>query len=80
MTVNSTAKIEILPAGETGPRRLDTTTIMKIHGVPFLTVTEFIRAKLKVWAMCVSELSLPSSTLNVPTVAARIATRATSYT
>ncbi|KAF8886470.1 hypothetical protein CPB85DRAFT_1336383 [Mucidula mucida] len=52
MTVNSTAKIEILPAGETGPRRLDTTTIMKIHGVPFLTVTEFIRAKLKVWAMC----------------------------
>ncbi|KAF8893662.1 hypothetical protein CPB85DRAFT_1330700 [Mucidula mucida] len=51
MTVNSTAKIEILPAGETGPRRLDTTTIMKIHGVPFLTVTEFIRAKLKVWAI-----------------------------
>ncbi|KAF8237384.1 hypothetical protein L208DRAFT_1356323 [Tricholoma matsutake] len=41
--------IEILPAGEAGPRHLDTTTVVKIHGVPFLTVSEFIRAKLKSW-------------------------------
>ncbi|KAK0482402.1 hypothetical protein IW261DRAFT_1550313 [Armillaria novae-zelandiae] len=42
-------KIEILPAGETGPRRLDGSTVMKIHGVPFLTISEFVRAKLKSW-------------------------------
>ncbi|KAK0496480.1 hypothetical protein EDD18DRAFT_1074318 [Armillaria luteobubalina] len=41
--------IEILPAGETGPRRLDGSTVMKIHGVPFLTISEFVRAKLKSW-------------------------------
>jgi len=44
--------IEILPAGEAGPRHLDTTTVAKIHGVPFLTVSEFLRAKLKSWIMC----------------------------
>ncbi|KAF9057175.1 hypothetical protein BJ165DRAFT_1335041 [Panaeolus papilionaceus] len=43
--------IEILPAGETGPRHLDATTVMKIQQVPFLTVTEFIRAKLKTWVI-----------------------------
>ncbi|KAK0192086.1 hypothetical protein F5146DRAFT_927727 [Armillaria mellea] len=42
-------EIEILPAGETGPRRLDGSTVMKIHGVPFLTISEFVRAKLKSW-------------------------------
>ncbi|TFK41454.1 hypothetical protein BDQ12DRAFT_645914 [Crucibulum laeve] len=42
-------EIEILPAGETGPRNLDTTNVMKIQGVPFLTVSEFLRAKLKTW-------------------------------
>jgi len=40
-------EIEILPAGEAGPRHLDGTTVMKINGVPFLTISEFIRAKLK---------------------------------
>jgi len=44
-------QIEILPAGETGPRRLDATTVMKVQGVPFLTISEFIRAKLKSWTM-----------------------------
>ena len=43
------SQIEIVPAGEEGPRNLDTTTIMAIKGVPFLSVTEFIRAKLRVW-------------------------------
>ncbi|KAJ7598467.1 hypothetical protein C8J56DRAFT_914139 [Mycena floridula] len=42
-------EIEILPAGEAGPRHLDSTTVMKINGVPFLTISEFIRAKLKSW-------------------------------
>lgn len=44
-------QIEILPAGEAGPRHLDTSTVMKIQGIPFLTITEFIRAKLKTWMM-----------------------------
>lgn len=42
-------QIEILPAGEEGPRNLDPTTIMAIEGIPFLSVTEFVRAKLRVW-------------------------------
>ncbi|KIY63598.1 hypothetical protein CYLTODRAFT_359709 [Cylindrobasidium torrendii FP15055 ss-10] len=42
-------EIEILPAGETGPRRLDASTTMKIYSVPFLTISEFLRQKLKVW-------------------------------
>jgi hypothetical protein len=58
MTNGSVAKIEILPAGEGGPRRLDTTTVMNMRGIPFLTISEFIRAKLKIWAMCVNELSV----------------------
>ncbi|KIM78237.1 hypothetical protein PILCRDRAFT_824716 [Piloderma croceum F 1598] len=44
-------EIEILPAGEEGPRRLDGTTTMIIRGIPFLTVSEFIRAKLRTWAI-----------------------------
>ncbi|CAK5272144.1 unnamed protein product [Mycena citricolor] len=42
-------QIEILPAGETGPRTLDATTTMKLQGLPFLTLSEFIRCKLKAW-------------------------------
>ncbi|KAF8735294.1 hypothetical protein AX14_002331 [Amanita brunnescens Koide BX004] len=42
-------EIEILPSGEAGPRRLDATTVMRVHGVPFLTISEFIRAKLNTW-------------------------------
>ncbi|KAJ7868599.1 hypothetical protein B0H14DRAFT_3084061 [Mycena olivaceomarginata] len=42
-------RIEILPAGETGPRHLDSTTVMKLQGLPFLTISEFIRSKLKTW-------------------------------
>jgi len=45
------SQIEILPAGETGPRHLDTSTVTKLQNVPFLTVSEFIRAKLKTWIM-----------------------------
>ena len=43
------SKIEILPAGETGPRRLDGPATMKIQGIPFLSISEFVRAKLKTW-------------------------------
>ncbi|KAI0747150.1 hypothetical protein C8Q80DRAFT_1220308 [Daedaleopsis nitida] len=43
--------IEILPAGEEGPRRLDGSTVMVVGRVPFLTVTEFIRAKIKAWSI-----------------------------
>ncbi|KAF9450229.1 hypothetical protein P691DRAFT_810986 [Macrolepiota fuliginosa MF-IS2] len=42
-------EIEILPAGETGPRHLDDSNILKIQGIPFLNVSEFLRAKLKTW-------------------------------
>ncbi|KAF7338766.1 hypothetical protein MSAN_02199100 [Mycena sanguinolenta] len=42
-------EIEILPAGETGPRHLDSRTVMKLQGLPFLTISEFIRTKLKTW-------------------------------
>lgn len=42
-------QIEIVLAGEEGPRNLDPTTIMAIKGIPFLSVTEFVRAKLRVW-------------------------------
>lgn len=47
--------IEILAAGESGPRHLDNKTVMKIQGVPFLTISEFIRAKLKSWIIRGSE-------------------------
>jgi len=47
--------IEILPAGETGPRHLDNTTVTLLQGIPFLTISEFIRAKLKNWMIRGSE-------------------------
>ncbi|EJD05507.1 uncharacterized protein FOMMEDRAFT_118610 [Fomitiporia mediterranea MF3/22] len=43
--------VEILPAGEGGPRRLDESTTTRIRGLPFLTVSEFLRAKINVWAL-----------------------------
>ncbi|KAF9003337.1 hypothetical protein BDQ17DRAFT_1425302 [Cyathus striatus] len=43
--------IEILPAGEFGPLHLDNSTVMRIHDIPFLTVSEFIRAKLNNWVI-----------------------------
>lgn len=48
---SSIIQIEILPAGEHGPRRLDNSTTMNIKGIPFLTLSEFVRDKLKAWAM-----------------------------
>ncbi|KAI0316088.1 hypothetical protein OF83DRAFT_291044 [Amylostereum chailletii] len=48
-------EIEILPAGEDGPRRLDSLTVTIIRGIPFLTMSEFVRAKLKTWAIRGSE-------------------------
>ncbi|KIM69485.1 hypothetical protein SCLCIDRAFT_1207914 [Scleroderma citrinum Foug A] len=48
-------EIEILPAGEHGPRRLDASTTMSLKGIPFLTLSEFIRDKLKAWAIRGSE-------------------------
>lgn len=44
-------QIEILPAGERGPRRLDPSTVQIIRHIPFLTISEFMRAKLKAWAL-----------------------------
>lgn len=44
-------QIEILPAGEHGPRRLDASTTMNMKGIPFLTLSEFVRDKLKTWSM-----------------------------
>ncbi|KAI0088904.1 hypothetical protein BDY19DRAFT_1057064 [Irpex rosettiformis] len=43
--------IEILPAGEEGPRRLDSTTVMNVASVPILTISEFLRAKIKAWVL-----------------------------
>ncbi|KAI0674640.1 hypothetical protein C8Q78DRAFT_608367 [Trametes maxima] len=43
--------IEILVAGEEGPRRLDSSTVMVVGNVPFLTITEFLRAKVKAWSL-----------------------------
>ncbi|KAF5318533.1 hypothetical protein D9619_010887 [Psilocybe cf. subviscida] len=48
-------EIEILPAGEYGPRHLDTSTVMKVQGVLFLSMSEFIRAKLKSWVIAGQE-------------------------
>ncbi|KAH7100097.1 hypothetical protein BKA62DRAFT_707599 [Auriculariales sp. MPI-PUGE-AT-0066] len=42
---------EVKTAGEAGPRKLDETTTMTLHDVPWLTVTEFVRAKLKEWTV-----------------------------
>jgi len=43
--------IEVVNAGEEGPRRLDHSTTMIIQNLPFLSVTEFLRAKLKSWML-----------------------------
>ncbi|EMD34733.1 hypothetical protein CERSUDRAFT_86160 [Gelatoporia subvermispora B] len=43
--------IEILVAGEDGPRRLDASKVVIVESLPFLTISEFIRAKLKTWAI-----------------------------
>ncbi|KAG8739592.1 hypothetical protein FRC10_005393 [Ceratobasidium sp. 414] len=43
-------QIEICVAGEEGPRNLSTQTVMALQGLPFLSVTEFMRAKLRVWS------------------------------
>ena len=50
-------QIEILTAGEEGPRRLDGATVMMVGRIPFLTITEFIRAKIKAWSMCVEPIT-----------------------
>jgi len=42
-------EIEILAAGESGPRRLDALTVAAVSRVPFLTASEFVRAKLNSW-------------------------------
>jgi hypothetical protein len=44
-------QIDILPGGEYGPRTLDTCTVQPQHGIPFLSPTEFVRAKLRSWSM-----------------------------
>jgi hypothetical protein len=44
-------QIEILAAGESGPRRLDALTVAAVSRVPFLTTSEFVRAKLNAWMM-----------------------------
>ncbi|KAG8710366.1 hypothetical protein FRC09_000169 [Ceratobasidium sp. 395] len=43
-------EIEICVAGEEGPRNLNPQTVMAVQDLPFLSVTEFMRAKLRVWA------------------------------
>ncbi|KZT24154.1 hypothetical protein NEOLEDRAFT_1135286 [Neolentinus lepideus HHB14362 ss-1] len=48
-------EIEILPAGEEGPRHLDANTTTTIRGIPFLSITEFLRAKVKMWTSRRSE-------------------------
>lgn len=48
-------EIEILAAGEVGPRRLDALTVALVSRVPFLTTSEFVRAKLNSWMIRGSE-------------------------
>ncbi|CAE7180412.1 unnamed protein product [Rhizoctonia solani] len=43
-------EIEICIAGEEGPRNLNPQTVMALQNLPFLSVTEFMRAKVRVWA------------------------------
>lgn len=43
-------EIEICIAGEEGPRNLNPQTVMAHQNLPFLSVTEFMRAKLRVWS------------------------------
>jgi hypothetical protein len=51
---SSIMQIEILAAGETGPRRLDALTVAIVSRVPFLTTSEFVRAKMNAWMMYVT--------------------------
>ncbi|KAF8329420.1 uncharacterized protein EI90DRAFT_1391998 [Cantharellus anzutake] len=44
-------EIEIVQAGEGGPRQLNQTTIQILDDVPFLSPTEFLRAKIRAWAI-----------------------------
>ncbi|TFK49289.1 hypothetical protein OE88DRAFT_1713535 [Heliocybe sulcata] len=48
-------EIEILRAGEEGPRNVDASTTTMIRGIPFLSITEFLRAKVKAWTSRQSE-------------------------
>ncbi|OCB85028.1 hypothetical protein A7U60_g7985 [Sanghuangporus baumii] len=50
-SVHPFGRIEIIPAGEGGPRRLDDATTTRIRALPFLTVSEFLRAKVNSWAL-----------------------------
>ncbi|KIO33710.1 hypothetical protein M407DRAFT_240898 [Tulasnella calospora MUT 4182] len=48
-------EIEVLKAGETGPRKLNASNVMLINRVPFLSVSEFLRAKINNWLIHGSE-------------------------
>ena len=54
-------ELEILPAGEFGPRILNSTTCMRISGLPYLSISEFVRAKLKCWMMYAGSCYFPLS-------------------
>ncbi|KZV85431.1 hypothetical protein EXIGLDRAFT_623096 [Exidia glandulosa HHB12029] len=43
--------IEVKIAGEAGPRSLNQHTVISLQNVPWLSVTEFVRAKLKEWVL-----------------------------
>ena len=62
-------QIEILAAGESGPRRLDALTVAIVSRVPFLTTSEFVRAKLNAWMMYVTCYApAPHAPLLIPDV------------
>ena len=42
-------KVELLKAGVFGPVKLTSSTTMVVNGIPFLTPSEFVRAKVKAW-------------------------------
>ncbi|KAG8846685.1 hypothetical protein FRB96_001921 [Tulasnella sp. 330] len=42
-------EIEILKAGETGPKRINGSTVMMLNRLPFLSISEFLRAKMNSW-------------------------------
>ncbi|KAG8894730.1 hypothetical protein FRB99_001026 [Tulasnella sp. 403] len=47
-------EIEILKAGETGPKRINPSNVMIINQLPFLSISEFIRAKMNDWVLYVN--------------------------
>lgn len=59
-------QLEVLPAGEEGPRRLDASRVMLVRAVPFLNVTEFLRAKMKAWIRWLYACPPPRSVLTPP--------------